>query len=256
LDVFVVYFVRAPLTPAKVPPMSVPHHNADPAEIAKFDALAGRFWDPKGEWWPLHALNPVRLAYVARGSTLAGARALDVGCGGGLLTEALATAGARTTGIDLSPALLQTATLHALETGVEVEYQQSSAEDFALRHAGQFDVVTCMEMLEHVPDPASVLQALATLVRPGGAVYLSTLNRTPQAFFTAIVGAEYVARLLPRGTHEYSRFLKPSEIGKGARAAGLRVDGVTGLHMHWLTRTFALSDDVSVNYLMRLTRPL
>ncbi len=237
------------------PPMSAQVLNADPAEIEKFDALAGRFWDPKGEWWPLHALNPTRLGYVARAYPLAGARVLDVGCGGGLLAEALAGAGARTTGIDLSPALLKTAELHALETGVEVEYLQISAEAHALTHVGAYDLVTCMEMLEHVPDPASVLNALATLVRPGGTVVVSTLNRTPQAFLTAIVGAEYVARVLPKGTHEYSRFLKPSEIGQGARAAGLVVADVAGLAMNPLTREFSLSTNVSVNYLMRLVRP-
>jgi 2-polyprenyl-6-hydroxyphenyl methylase/3-demethylubiquinone-9 3-methyltransferase len=235
--------------------MSAQPRNADPAEIEKFDALAGRFWDPKGEWWPLHALNPVRLAYVGRALALAGARALDVGCGGGLLTEALARAGAQTTGIDLSPALLKTAELHALEMGVEVAYGEASAEDYAHLHPGAFDLVTCMEMLEHVPDPASVLNALATLVRPGGTVVVSTLNRTPWAFLTAIVGAEYIARVLPKGTHEYQRFLKPSEIGRAARQAGLDVVDVAGLSMNPLTREFNLSKDVSVNYLMQLVRP-
>jgi 2-polyprenyl-6-hydroxyphenyl methylase/3-demethylubiquinone-9 3-methyltransferase len=235
--------------------MSAQPQNADPAEIGKFDALASRFWDPKGEWWPLHALNPTRLAYVARSQPLAGARVLDVGCGGGLLAEALARAGAHTTGIDLSPALLKTAELHALESGLDITYLQTSAEEHALTHAGSYDVVTCMEMLEHVPDPASVIQALATLVRPGGTVVVSTLNRTPRAFLTAIVGAEYLARVLPKGTHEYSRFLRPSEIGKAARVAGLSVADVAGLTMNPLTREFSLSADVGVNYLMRLTRP-
>jgi 2-polyprenyl-6-hydroxyphenyl methylase/3-demethylubiquinone-9 3-methyltransferase len=178
-----------------------------------------------------------------------------VGCGGGLLAEALARAGAHTTGIDLSPALLKTAELHALESGLDVTYLQTSAEEHALTHAGAYDVVTCMEMLEHVPDPASVIQALATLVRPGGTVVVSTLNRTPRAFLTAIVGAEYLARVLPKGTHEYSRFLRPSEIGKAARAAGLSVADVAGLTMNPLTREFSLSADVCVNYLTRLTRP-
>ena len=235
--------------------MSAQPRNADSAEIEKFDALASRFWDPKGEWWPLHALNPTRLAYVARAQSLAGARVLDVGCGGGLLAEGLARAGAHTTGIDLSPALLKTAELHALESGLDIVYQQSSAEEHALTHAGAYDAVTCMEMLEHVPDPASVIQALATLVRPGGSVVVSTLNRTPQAFLTAIVGAEYLARILPKGTHEYRRFLRPSEIGTAARAAGLHVADVAGRTMNPLTREFSISTNVSVNYLMRLVRP-
>jgi len=235
--------------------MSAQPQNADPAEIEKFDALAGRFWDPRGDWWPLHAMNPVRAAYIARSMPLKGARVLDVGCGGGLLAEALAKAGATVTGIDLSPALLQTAELHALETGVEVTYRRVSAEEHAAAHPGAYDVVTCLEMLEHVPDPSSVLQALATLVRPGGVVVVSTLNRTVPSFLTAIVGAEYVARVLPRGTHEYARFLKPSEIAKGARAAGLTVSDITGMRLNPLTRECTLTTDVSVNYLMRLTRP-
>ena len=235
--------------------MSTTTLNADPAEIGKFDALAGRFWDPKGEWWPLHALNPVRLAYVAGATPLKDARVLDVGCGGGLLTEAMARAGARTTGIDLSPALLKTAELHGLDTGVDVEYLKVSAEAHAEERPGAYDAVTCMEMLEHVPDPASVLTALARLVRPGGTITVSTLNRTPKAFLTAIVGAEYLARILPKGTHEYSRFLRPSEIGRAARDAGLGIADITGVSMDPLTREFRLSGDVSVNYLMRLTRP-
>ena len=235
--------------------MSAQTLNADPAEIGKFDALAGRFWDPKGEWWPLHALNPVRLAYVAGATPLKDARVLDVGCGGGLLTEAMARAGARTTGIDLSPALLKTAELHGLDTGVDVEYLKVSAESHAEERPGAYDAVTCMEMLEHVPDPASVLTALARLVRPGGTITVSTLNRTPKAFLTAIVGAEYLARILPKGTHEYSRFLRPSEIGRAARDAGLGIADITGVSMDPLTREFRLSGDVSVNYLMRLTRP-
>lgn len=235
--------------------MPDPMHNVDPAEIRKFDALADRFWDPQGEWWPLHVLNPVRLRYVARQVQLEGAHALDVGCGGGLLAEALADAGADTTGIDLSPSLLRTAELHALDRGVAVTYLESSAEAHASTHAGAYDLVTCMEMLEHVPDPASVITALATLVRPGGAVCVSTLNRTPKAFLTAIVGAEYLARVLPKGTHEYARFLKPSEIARGARAAGLSVKDVTGLEVHPLTRECRETSDVSVNYVMTLTRP-
>ena len=229
--------------------------NADPGEIAKFEALAQRWWDPKGESGPLHRLNPVRLGYVAARAPLKGMRALDVGCGGGLLTEALALSGADTTGVDLAPAALQVARLHALETGVQVKYLETAAEELAAAEPATFDVVCCMEMLEHVPDPASVIAALATLVRPGGSVFLSTLNRTPKAFGLAIVGAEYLLRLLPRGTHEYSRFLRPSELGTMARAAGLELLDVTGLEMDPLTHSFRLGPDVAVNYLAHFRRP-
>ncbi len=229
--------------------------NADPAEIEKFDALAGRFWDPAGEFGPLHKLNPVRLGYVARVATLAGQRVLDVGCGGGLLAESLAQAGSDVTGIDLSRSLLTTAELHALESGVAVRYREISAEALAEEVPGSFDVVTCMEMLEHVPDPASVIGALARLVRPGGSIVVSTLNRTPKAFMLAIVGAEYVMRVLPRGTHEYAKFIRPSELGRAARAAGLEVRDVTGLVMDPLTREFSLGPDVGVNYLCHFVRP-
>jgi 2-polyprenyl-6-hydroxyphenyl methylase/3-demethylubiquinone-9 3-methyltransferase len=231
-----------------------PRDNVDPAEVGKFDALAGRFWDPNGEFAPLHRLNPVRLDYVARRATLAGREVLDVGCGGGLLSEALARAGAHVTGIDLAPAALATAELHALDAGVTVTYRELSAEALATLEPGRYDVITCMEMLEHVPDPASVIRALATLVRPGGSVFLSTLNRTPRAFLTAIVGAEYVLRMLPRGTHEYARFIRPAELGRAARAAGLEVAEVSGLEMDLLTHSFRLGPDVGVNYLMHLRR--
>ena len=229
--------------------------NVDPGEIAKFEALAQRWWDPQGESGPLHRLNPVRLGYVAARAPLKGARALDVGCGGGLLTEALALSGAATTGVDLATAALQVARLHALETGVAVKYVEAAAEELAAAEPASYDVVCCMEMLEHVPDPASVIAALATLVRPGGHVFLSTLNRTPQAFALAIVGAEYLLRLLPRGTHEYSRFLRPSELATMARANGLELLDVTGLEMDPLTHTFRLGPDVSENYLAHFRRP-
>jgi 2-polyprenyl-6-hydroxyphenyl methylase/3-demethylubiquinone-9 3-methyltransferase len=232
-----------------------PTASVDAAEIRKFDALAGRFWDPEGEFGALHRLNPVRLGYVAARAPLANAEVLDVGCGGGILAEALARAGARVTGIDLSGAALATAELHALESGVPVRYRLASAEALAEELPARFDVVTCMEMLEHVPDPASVVGALARLVRPGGSVFVSTLNRTPQAFLLAIVGAEYVARLLPRGTHEYARFIRPSELARAARAAGLRVAHLAGLGYDPLTRQFRLATDVGVNYLVHLTRP-
>ena len=235
--------------------MSSPPRNADPAELAKFEALARRWWDPAGESGPLHRLNPVRLAYVAARVALAGARIVDVGCGGGILSESLARAGADVLGIDLAPAALETAELHALEQHIKVAYRLCSVEQLAGELPGGFDVVTCMEMLEHVPDPASVLAALATLVRPGGHVFLSTLNRTPRAYLSAVLGAEYLLRLLPRGTHEYARFLRPSEIAREARAAGLAVRDVAGLRVDPLTLEFHLDADPAVNYLMHLVRP-
>lgn len=237
-------------------PLSAPPGaSVDRAEIEKFDALAGRFWDPAGEFGALHRLNPVRLGYIAARAPLPDRDVLDVGCGGGILAEALARAGARVTGIDLAAAALATAELHALESGVAVRYRQISAEALASEAPASFDVVTCMEMLEHVPDPASVLGALARLVRPGGSVFVSTINRTPKAFLLAIVGAEYVARLLPRGTHEYARFIRPAELGRAARAAGLRVRHLAGFGFDPLTRQFRLAADVGVNYIAELTRP-
>ena len=229
--------------------------NADPAEIRKFDALAGRFWDPAGEFGALHRLNPLRLAYVAGRAPLAGRDVLDVGCGGGILSEALARAGARVTGIDLAQAAITTAELHALESGLAISYRLASAEAFAAEAPGRYDVVTCMEMLEHVPDPGSVVGALARLVRPGGAVFIATINRTLKGFLYAIVGAEYLLRALPRGTHEYARFLRPSEIARAARAAGLELRDVTGVGVDPLRRSFRLTTDARVNYLMHLARP-
>jgi 2-polyprenyl-6-hydroxyphenyl methylase/3-demethylubiquinone-9 3-methyltransferase len=235
--------------------MTDPALNADPAEIGRFDALASRWWDPAGEFAPLHHLNPLRLEYLARETQIAGARILDVGCGGGILAEALARAGARVLGIDLAPAALATAELHALEAGVRLEYRQVAAEALAAEQPGRFDVVTCMEMLEHVPDPVSVLAALAQLVRPGGDVFVSTINRNLKAFLIAILGAEYLTRTVPRGTHEYARFIRPAELGRAARGAGLTVVDVTGIVIDPFSRSFRLSDDVSVNYLMHLARP-
>ncbi len=233
---------------------SAPAGNADQAEIGKFDAIAHRFWDPDGEFRPLHLINPLRTAYVAGRCQLAGARVLDVGCGGGLLCEALQQLGAQVTGIDLAPVMLETARLHAAERGVTIDYRLSQAEALAATEPGSFDVVTCMEMVEHVPDPAGIVAAMATLVRPGGAAFISTLNRTPKSFAQAIVAAEYLLRLLPRGTHQYERLIRPSELARWGRAAGLILQDVSGLTFDPFTGHGSLSRDPSVNYLAHFTR--
>lgn len=232
-----------------------PRHNVDPAEIAKFEALAQRWWDPQGEFKPLHDLNPLRLQFVQARAPLAGKDVLDVGCGGGILSEAMARAGARVLGIDLAQAALEVAELHALDAEVAIEYRLQSAEDLARAAPASFDVITCMEMLEHVPEPGPVIDALARLLRPGGHLFISTINRTPKAFVLAIVGAEYVLRLLPRGTHEYERFIRPSELDAWARGAGLQLMGICGVEYSPLTRRFSLGDSPDVNYLVHLTRP-
>ena len=229
--------------------------NVSQAELDKFNGLASRWWDPQGPQKALHALNPVRLDYVAARVTLRDARVLDVGCGGGLLSEALAQRGAEVTAIDLAPDLLQVARLHGLETGTRVDYRLSSAEALAGEAIGRFDAVTCMEMLEHVPDPASVLSACAALLRPGGRLFVSTLNRTPAAFALAIVGAEYVARMLPRGTHQYRDFIKPSELGAWLRAAGLRLEDVSGLAYEPWRDGARLGTRTSINYLACAVKP-
>ncbi len=233
--------------------------NADPAELAKFNALAQSWWDPKGSSRPLHELNPLRLQYVERVARAAGqpfgqCRVVDVGCGGGILAEAMAARGARVLGIDLAPALLEVAELHALESGVQLAYRAIAAEDLAREQPAAFDLVTCMEMLEHVPDPPAILAALAALTAPGGSVVVSTLNRTPQAFLVAILGAEYVARILPRGTHEYLKFIRPSELARWGRAAGLELRDLTGIAYNPLTRAFSLSTRTDVNYLAHFHR--
>ncbi|HME39841.1 MAG TPA: bifunctional 2-polyprenyl-6-hydroxyphenol methylase/3-demethylubiquinol 3-O-methyltransferase UbiG [Steroidobacteraceae bacterium] len=234
--------------------MHTSSRNADPAELAKFAALAQSWWDPKGPSKPLHDLNPLRLQYVERAVPLAGARVLDVGCGGGILSEAMARAGARVLGIDLSQAVLDVAELHALEAKVPAEYRAVAAEDLAREQPAAFDLVTCMEMLEHVPDPAASVEALAALVKPGGVVIVSTLNRNPLAFAVAIVAAEYIVRALPRGTHEYLKFIRPSELARWGRKAGLELRDLTGITYNPLTRSFRLSPNTDVNYLARFTK--
>ena len=232
-----------------------PSANVDAAELAKFSALAAKWWDPSSEFRPLHEINPLRLDWIDELATLAGKAVLDVGCGGGILTESMARRGAAVTGIDLAEKSLRVAQLHRLESGVEVTYRCVSAEALATEAPGSFDVVTCMEMLEHVPDPASTIRACAALLRPGGWLFVSTINRNPKAFMLAIVGAEYLLRLLPRGTHDYHRFLKPSEIAQAARAAGLDVVRMSGMTYNPLTRRYRLdARDVDVNYLMALRR--
>ncbi len=229
-------------------------NNVDPAEIARFDAAASRWWDPQGEMRPLHDLNPVRLEYVERAGKLQGRKVLDVGCGGGLLAEAMARKGAEVTGLDLADELLQVARLHALEAGVAVNYVLETAEAHAESHAGEYDAITCMEMLEHVPDPTAVIAALGRLVKPGGDVFVSTLNRTLKAYALAVVGAEYVLRLLPTGTHTYEKFIRPSELRQWSRAAGLAVVDIAGLDYDPFTRRARLTMDASVNYLVHLRR--
>jgi len=225
--------------------------NVDPAELAKFSALAHRWWDPTSEFRPLHEINPLRLAHIERLSGgLAGKRVLDVGCGGGILAEAMAARGARVTGIDLAEKPLKVAMLHGLESGSTVQYRNVAVEALAAEAPGTFDLVTCMEMLEHVPDPASVVASCAKLAKPGGWVIFSTINRNPKSFLLAIVGAEYVLRLLPRGTHEYARFITPSELSRHSRAAGLEIADLTGMVYNPLTRVYSLGRDVDVNYLL------
>jgi 2-polyprenyl-6-hydroxyphenyl methylase/3-demethylubiquinone-9 3-methyltransferase len=229
--------------------------NADPSELAKFSALAHHWWDPTSEFKPLHDINPLRLSYIARQcGGLAGKSVLDVGCGGGILTEAMARDGAMVTGIDLSEKALGVARLHQLESGAAVDYRLTSAEALAIEAPGSFDVVTCMELLEHVPDPASTVSACATLVRSGGHVVFSTINRNAKAYALAIVGAEYVLGLLPRGTHDYSRFLKPSEIAAFARSSGLETDSLIGMTYNPFTKSYRLEADASVNYIMTFRR--
>jgi len=235
--------------------MAASAHNVDPAELAKFEKLAARWWDPESEFKPLHQINPLRLKWIDERVGLKGKRVLDVGCGGGILAESMAALGAEVTGIDLGDAPLAVAKLHQKESGLTVEYRRVSAEELAQAQPGSFDVVTCLEMLEHVPAPASTVAACAQLVKPGGQVFFSTLNRNPKSFLFAIVGAEYVLKLLPRGTHEYLKFIKPSELDRMCRRAGLGVRELTGMHYHPLTRRYTLGPGVDVNYLLHAARP-
>jgi 2-polyprenyl-6-hydroxyphenyl methylase / 3-demethylubiquinone-9 3-methyltransferase len=237
------------------PEMQAPRTaNADPGELGKFDAVAARFWDPHGEFRPLHLLNPVRARYIAERFPLERCRVLDVGCGGGLLAEALVRAGATVTGIDLAPGMIEVARLHAAEARLPVDYRVAGAEELAAATPGAFDVVTCMEMLEHVPEPAAMVATLAALVRPGGTLIVSTLNRNLRSFLTAIVGGEYLLRLLPRGTHEYERLIRPSELARWARAAGLTLLDLRGIELNPFTGHAALSASVAVNYLAHFGR--
>jgi 2-polyprenyl-6-hydroxyphenyl methylase/3-demethylubiquinone-9 3-methyltransferase len=224
-------------------------HNVDHDEIEKFEKLAGRWWDPGSEFKPLHDINPLRLDYIDRLAPLAGKRVIDVGCGGGLLTEAMAAKGAQVTGIDMGKAPLSVARLHRHESGLEIDYLQATAEQMAETRAGSFDVVTCLEMLEHVPDPGAVIAACERLIKDDGYVFLSTINRNPKAYLFAVVGAEYLLRMLPRGTHDYSKFIRPSEMEAWARACGLQLVDLTGMSYNPLTREYRLGRDVSVNYL-------
>jgi len=229
--------------------------NIDNTERDKFDAIASGWWDPEGPFRPLHELNPARLKFIADRASLSGAQVLDVGCGGGILAESLARKGGHVTAIDVAPRVLATARLHLHESGLEVDYREKTVEDQAQDSPRAFDVVTCMEMLEHVPDPASIIQSIQELLKPGGHGFFSTLNRTPLAFALGIVGAEHIARLLPRGTHRYDRFIRPSELSAWLRDAGMEVQDIVGLHYNPITRSVMLGGNVRVNYLVHASKP-
>jgi 2-polyprenyl-6-hydroxyphenyl methylase/3-demethylubiquinone-9 3-methyltransferase len=228
--------------------------NADPIELQKFSDLAHRWWDPNSEFKPLHDINPLRLDYIDRKARLRDQTVLDVGCGGGILAESMAARGAHVTGIDLSDKALGVARLHLFESGQKVDYRKISAEALAQEKPAAFDIVTCLEMLEHVPDPASTVKACATLVKPGGQVFFSTLNRNPKSYLFAVIGAEYLLRLLPRGTHDYARFIRPSELARFCRNAGLGVTEIVGMTYNPFSRTYSLGDDTDVNYLVRAAK--
>ena len=228
--------------------------NADPTELQKFSDLAHRWWDPTSEFRPLHEINPLRLEWINARAPLSGKRVIDIGCGGGILAESMAIRGADVTGIDLSDKALKVADLHSLESGVQVRYELISAEEMAAREPASFDVVTCMEMLEHVPDPEAIVHACAALVRPGGQVFFSTINRNPKSYLFAVVGAEYVLKLLPKGTHDFAKFIKPAELAGYIRRAGLELDAMRGLTYNPLTKMYSLNQDTGVNYLVACRR--
>ena len=230
--------------------------NVDPNEIAKFEALASRWWDPQSEFKPLHDINPLRLEFIEQHSEgLQGKTIVDVGCGGGILAEAMAKKGAQVTGIDMGEAPLTVAQLHAMDAGVDMDYELVSAEDFAEKHSGKFDIVTCMEMLEHVPDPASIIRACQKMLKPGGKAFFSTLNRNPKSFLFAIIGAEYLLQLLPKGTHDYRKFITPAELASYIRQAGLDLIQLKGMSYNPLLQSYKLGKDVSVNYLVATQKP-
>lgn len=229
--------------------------NVDDLEIRKFEALAARWWDPDSEFKPLHEINPLRMSYISRIINPAGKNVLDIGCGGGILAEAMAHHGANVTAIDMADASLSVAKLHQLESKLTIDYQKSSAEQFAVDHSGQYDIVTCLEMLEHVPEPALVVQACHELVKPGGTVFFSTINRNPKSYLFAIIGAEYILNLLPRGTHDYARFIKPSELAAWCRDSDLDLQSQIGMAYNPITRKYSLEQNVDVNYIACYTRP-
>jgi len=235
--------------------MTAQTSNHDPREISKFEELASRWWDPHSEFKPLHDINPLRLEYIDKRAGLANKRVLDVGCGGGILSESMAAKQAQVTGIDMGAAPLNVARLHLLESGQQVEYRQITAEDLAREQPASFDVVTCLEMLEHVPDPSSVIKACYDLVKPGGHVFFSTINRNPKSYLFAIIGAEYLLRMLPKGTHDYRKFIRPSEMHQWSRQSGLDIKDVSGMSYNPFTRSYSLGADIDVNYLMHATRP-
>jgi len=230
------------------------HNNIDQQEVAKFDALASRWWDPNSEFKPLHDINPLRLDYIASKVELAGKKVLDVGCGGGILAESMALRGADVSGIDMAESSLSVARLHLIESGAEVDYRLLTAEHLAEQEPGHYDVVTCMELLEHVPEPASLVTACAALVKPGGHVFFSTINRNPKAYLFAVIGAEYLLKLLPKGTHDFAKFIRPSELDAWIRTAGLSLREITGMSYNPLTRQYSLGKDIDVNYIAHTIR--